>query len=280
MKNKKTSLPSGTWASAIRNLGCALLLGLPFAQAGLVSASDDTVLTNRAGGPFTVGFDFTVEADQVINALGVEDQDSDGLAIATQAGLWDITDGVSVELARVDIPDGETATLEDGFRYVAIGSEITLETGRTYRIGAVVSADNPFTDTADAGGGGEGFSGEGVTILFNRFAIGGDLAEPVNDGTLDAGRWAGGNATFLELDPGSDSDFQITDISINPETDTMTLIWNSQPGENYSIEFSQDMIDWSGIFAPSVDASAETQTSFTADRPGLSKLFFRVRVNE
>lgn len=245
----------------------------------LVESSPDTLLTNRAQGPFVVGFDFTVDAARTVGALGVEDDNGDGLNSASEAGLWDITDVPSVELARVVIPAGAGTVFKNGFRYVATDSPVDLLPGRTYRIGAVVSADIPFTDTdPGSAGSGSGFSGDGVTILANRYEFGEFLIEPVQDGAGTLGRWAGANAIFDEVEP--PAELSITDISINNETDTLTLTWNSRSGENYSIEFSQDMTDWSGIFAPSVDASTETQTSFTADRPGLSKLFFRVRVNE
>ena len=188
----------------------------------------------------------------------------------------------SVELATVVIPEGTAATLEDGFRYVQTDGQITLLPGRIYRIGAVVGPQIPFTDThPGSAGSGSGFSGAGVTILTNRFEVGGVLIEPVRDGTAALGRWAGGNATFLETDPPvAGGDFQITGIATNDQTNTLTITWNSTPGENYAIDFSQDLASWPGVFAPSVEASAQTQTSYTATMPALPNLFFRVRRNE
>jgi hypothetical protein len=172
-------------------------------QAALVKASDDTVLANRGGGPFTIGFDFTVDSPTVVNAIGIEDNLEDGLSTVREAGLWDITQDPSVLITTVQIPVGSVAFLSEGFRYVELAEELTLQPGSTYRLGGVLGGADPFTDIASAGGGGAGFSGPGVTILTNRFAVGGGLMEPVNDGSLDPGRWVGANATFLDF---SDTD--------------------------------------------------------------------------
>jgi len=177
-------------------------------QAAIVDPSDDTILTNRGGGPFTIGFDFTVDVDVRINALGVEDSLSDGLSIDSSAGMWrvDADGGESELLASVVVPAGTDTVLENGFRYVELDRVITLTPGNAYRIGAVLGGDDPFTDTADDGGGGAGYSGESIEILANRFAVGAELAEPVNDGTASLGRWVGGNAAFIGSGSDGDSD--------------------------------------------------------------------------
>ena len=106
-------------------LASYLLVGVTGAGAALVAPSDDTILTNRGGGPYTIGFDFVVDAPVVINSLGVEDSLGDGLVAASEAGLWDVTADPSVLLGSVTIPAGIDAPLVDGFRYVSIGEEIT-----------------------------------------------------------------------------------------------------------------------------------------------------------
>lgn len=251
------------------------------ASNALLKADENTVTGNRATGPFTVGFDFTVDADRTINALGVEDDLGDGLTVGTDTGLWDVTDVPSILLASVTIPAGTSSILEDGFRYISTESVIKLRVGRIYRIGSVVGPDTPFTDIDDSGGVGNGFSGEGVYIIGNRYAAGGVLSEPIINGGLSAGRWAGGNAAFLTSEPPVRNDFRITGLAMNPETNTLTLVWNSEPGEKYAIDFSQDLSTWPGLFTPApVNASAGTQTSYTAGRPGLGELYFRVRKSD
>ena len=191
----------------------------PPSQAALVEASEDTLLTNRGGGPFTIGFDFSVDVDVKINALGVEDSDGDGLTIDSMAGLWllDPDGGQSTLLVSVTVPAGDEPALENGFRYVALDEVITLTSGNVYRLGAVVGGDDPFTDTVDVGGGGSGFSGESVEIIANRFAVGGELSEPVNDGTAALGRWVGANATLLGLPP-TDSGSGTTLVTASEDT--------------------------------------------------------------
>lgn len=173
-------------------------------EAQLVEASPDTVLTNRGGGPYTIGFDFTVDASRTINALGIEDSLGDGLSEPRDAGLWDITTGTSVLLANLTIPAGSVGTLVQGYRYAILPDELTLEPGSVYRLGGTLGGADLFTDTQSTGGGGGGggFSGAGVTLLANRFAVGASLLEPENDGTLTPGRWAGANAMFLDLSDG------------------------------------------------------------------------------
>ena len=189
--------------------GNATFLGAaPPSTTTLVQASEDTILTNRGGGPFTIGFDFSVDVDVKVNALGVEDSLNDGLTIDSSAGLWrvDSGGGESELLATVLVPAGDEPILENGFRYVLLDQVITLTPGNTYRIGAMVGGDNPFTDTVDQGGGGQGYSGDSVEILVNRFAVGAELLEPVNDGTAALGRWVGGNAAFIGSDSAEDTD--------------------------------------------------------------------------
>ena len=183
------------------------LLLMSATHAAIVDPSEDTILTNRGGGSFTIGFDFSVDVDVKVNALGVEDILNDGLRIDLSAGLWrvDSGGGESELLATVLVPAGNEPSLEDGFRYVLLDQVITLTPGNTYRIGAMVGGDDPFTDTVDQGGGGQDYSGDSVEILVNRFAVGAELLEPVNDGTAALGRWVGGNAAFIGSDSAEDS---------------------------------------------------------------------------
>jgi isovaleryl-CoA dehydrogenase len=47
--------------------------------------------------------------------------------------------------------------LFEGFRYVQLDEVVTLMAGATYRLGGIVGADDPFTDTVDVGGSGMGY---------------------------------------------------------------------------------------------------------------------------
>ncbi len=271
-------------AKVLRTLATIWVLGtsLQTIEAGLVQPDPDTTLTNRFDGPWVVGFDFTVDAETTIDALGVEDDFGDGLTIPSAAGLWDITEIPSVEIATVEIPAGTDAVLEDGFRYVATNAPITLMPGRTYRIGALVGAGIPFTDTFS--GSGTGFAGAGVTMLVNRYAGGGTLTEPVLDGTLAPGRWAGANATLLGSTPGGDA-LQIIEV-VYAETggeQTVQLTWRSTPGAFYTIRRNDDLsipfFQWFELTDGFGSGGTETIYVDTSLPPGTGRMFYKVMQN-
>jgi hypothetical protein len=126
---------------------------------GLVpGAAEGSPLLNGAGvhpiqshSPnLTVGYAFSIGPTPLtVISLGVYDLDSDGtvgngLFEAHAVGLW--TAGGTV-LASVTVPAGTGATLSNGFRFVALGSPVSLLAGQTYVLGAHYTTETPTGDT-------------------------------------------------------------------------------------------------------------------------------------
>ena len=84
----------------------------------------------------------------------------------------------------------------------------------------------------------------------------------------------------LGLLPEEEVNYEITAIEHESESGTTQLSWNSTPDQAYQINFSTDLIDWSGEVADRVDATSEsTSYEFNVDTlalPDTSRLFFRV----
>lgn len=86
----------------------------------------------------TVGWTFVVYEPRKVSLLGVYDADADGLAVATEVGLWE-RDMLSTNghlLASATVPAGTAGTLFGQFRYTSI-SELTLQPGIEYTVGAL-----------------------------------------------------------------------------------------------------------------------------------------------
>ena len=133
--------------------------------------------------PFTLGFEFVANSAMNVTALGLFDDNLNGLAESHQIGLFNSSGTL---LASTTIPAGTAAPLTNQFRYVPIPS-VTLAAGATYRIGAVyTSGADPliFPGTAT------GFATDpSMTFIGSRFAGGATLTNPTlsgGDGTANA----------------------------------------------------------------------------------------------
>ena len=76
---------------------------------------------------------------------------------------------------------------------------------------------------------------------------------------------------------------QVTEIVFNPVADTLTLTWNSSPGQVYAVKYSTDLENWDADLDDGIDADDGTTTSveFNLSEAGLQDLpraFFRVEV--
>ncbi len=101
------------------------------------------LLNGSGGGPFgsfgsqgngTAGFGFSITGPSMqVTALGIWDENGDGLAQAHEVGLWNSTGTL---LASVVVPSGTAATLVGEFRYVDLASPVMLQTNQTYVLGA------------------------------------------------------------------------------------------------------------------------------------------------
>jgi hypothetical protein len=92
----------------------------------------------------TVGWSFIVYEPRIVSLLGVYDAGADGLAVATEVGLWERemfgTNGYL--LASATVPAGTSGTLFGQFRYASI-PELTLQPGVEYTLGALYN--QPYT---------------------------------------------------------------------------------------------------------------------------------------
>jgi len=76
-------------------------------------------------------------------------------------------------------------------------------------------------------------------------------------------------------------DLEITTIDYASGSTTLTLTWASNLGDNYNVNFSEDMIDWTrNLNVEEIPAAEGTSTTGVFDTSGLditgTKLFFRI----
>lgn len=207
--------PTNDGGGSIGRWGPANMMEMPAPVPGALFAYDMTLQADaRTGGPFTVGTLFRVgDEDRLVTHLGamdadaaVDTQDADGPDALTgfadddgfflgpiDVGLW--TGDGSTLLASVSV--SSTDPEDGGWRYTPIaGGPVLLEANTDYLVGALVGGNIEwFLDGQTGGFSTAPFSGnDGITLLGNRFAVGGTLTAPTNDGTLQLGRWAPANA--------------------------------------------------------------------------------------
>jgi hypothetical protein len=116
----------------LSTLGAGSAQALVITDPGLVSFEIDCNCSNLSY-QGTVGWDFQVNVDHTINYLGVYDADADGLAVATEVGLWNRD--TSQLLVSTFVPQGTGGHLLGQFRYASIGA-INLQPGVNYALGA------------------------------------------------------------------------------------------------------------------------------------------------
>src|SRR6476646_8231131 len=127
--------------------GASLFLTVPITVAVLALAIPAVAgpavrfpFFEQAGcGPNNVeGWEFQTTAAVTVSALGVYDHHADGLDFAIPVGLYD--SGCAL-VASVTVPEGTSAPLRDGYRYVGI-SPVVLGSGQTFRVAAVMHCDD------------------------------------------------------------------------------------------------------------------------------------------
>jgi len=124
------------------SLRMILLVGL-LASASLLSAgtlgvatSNDNVFVNT--GTWTLGYSFLVNSAITVTGLGVFDDNSDGLNVSHDVGLWDANGNL---LASTTVGAGTVAPLNGFYRMASI-SGVSLTAGNIYYVGSVNGIDN------------------------------------------------------------------------------------------------------------------------------------------
>ncbi len=140
-----------------------------------------TESTFASSGAFTLGYQVIVGNQPVqLTALGLWDEDADGLAASHDVGIWNATG--SSELAHVTVPAGSSSTLVDGFRFVNLGSPIALAANTTYVLGAAYNTNDAARDiTTFNFASRNSFASPGVTLGFGEFENGSSLTYPSGD---------------------------------------------------------------------------------------------------
>ena len=80
------------------------------------------------------GIQFTANQPLQLDALGVYDNDGDGLSVARKVDLWRVSDQALV--ASITVGAGLAGTLNGGFRFAAI-TPVLLTAGSQYRVSVV-----------------------------------------------------------------------------------------------------------------------------------------------
>ncbi len=101
----------------------------------------------------------------------------------------------------------------------------------------------------------------------------------------DVTRTGGGNHALSEIEyfgeVGPTAPLLITDFSYDPETQEISMTWNSRKNRSYSVFSSTDLFDFDNELNDSVVSEGESTTyTFQNQQPELEKLFFRVVENE
>lgn len=156
-----------------------------FAAPAVTLTSDGTYYN---GAPYTLGFSFTVTGAQTISALGVFDQNGDGLGGAADVGLWDASGNL---LASAVVPSGTGGFLDGTFRYASI-TPYALAASTTYYVGAYEPDDN--ASSLNTGQGGSGFVNPNVTIIQDQYSnFNNAFSFPDTSNGFSGGAWLGAN---------------------------------------------------------------------------------------
>jgi hypothetical protein len=127
-----------------------------------------------ANGPFTLGWQFTVNQNITVTALGAFDDSQNGLAESHDVGIWDSLGNL---VGSTTVAAGTVDPLVNQFRYSSVS--FTLAPG-TYDIGAL------WLDGADnntfPGDISTLVSAPAITFVQNSYIGGGTLADPTNGG--------------------------------------------------------------------------------------------------
>jgi hypothetical protein len=169
-------------------LAVALASLLPAAANAATAVNLVTPGAEYGGGQYTLGFQFNVSSAQSITALGVYDNNGDGLTSQAQIGLWTLG-GTLLTSATIAAGGG---TLDGLFRFVSINS-FALTPGVDYVIGSFT------TDLASSLGTGQGGTGSInplVTIVRDRFSPFDSAFGFASDTDNSLGAWLGANFQF------------------------------------------------------------------------------------
>jgi len=120
-----------------------LVLSVSATQVYALSAIDITPNpTISRTGNYSLGWEFTANADIWVTALGFYDAGQDGLNTTHEVGIFGLDQSL---LTQTTVGSGTSATLDGWFRYNLVDNALKLSAGLTYLIAAVTTGDS-FTE--------------------------------------------------------------------------------------------------------------------------------------
>ncbi len=181
----------------ILSLFCIIAVGLFLALAApVVHALTAVNFENTAGlslgeVPFTLGWEFTANANIQATSLGLFDSGQDGLLDSHAIGLWNSAENL---LVSTTIPSGTAAPLVDGkFRFVSV-TPTNLTAGENYIIGALFLPERDQLIGGPFGAPIDFSTDPNITLVTSGFFSGGSLAFPGNSSGVTG--YFGPNFTF------------------------------------------------------------------------------------
>jgi hypothetical protein len=176
-----------------RRLGlAALATACVFIAAAGQARADSPVINltspgeSYSGAPFTLGFQFTSNANQSITALGTFDTNAGGPTQSVMVGIWN-TSGTLLDSATV--PAGTGGMQVGDFWYQSI-APFDLISGQNYFVGSYNVDDQSSLGTDQ---GGTGSVNPAITIVQDQFEDSSSLVFPDVTDDHPGGAWLGAN---------------------------------------------------------------------------------------
>jgi len=174
---------------------------VPFSRANTIITNPGPGTPNISIGATTAGYDFTVGSTSLsVTALGMWDQNGNGLTNSHTIGLWDISGNL---LAQAIVSSGTINPLTGSFRYVTLATPVTLLAGSTYVLGATfINAD---LDRLIVNNGGNQASFDSAILPGSFRQVIGPTTLAFPNANIQSGSGVGPNAQFTavpEVGPG------------------------------------------------------------------------------
>src|SRR5205085_1953223 len=132
--HSRRTMSLNTKAFSVATAVVCFSLFVPYADANSMITDPGQGIVATSGADQTVGFQFTDGGPNLeVTALGVWDQNGDGLLNSHFVGIWDINGNL---LGQVLVAAGTTDPLIGEFRYATLTQPILLNCGFQYVIGA------------------------------------------------------------------------------------------------------------------------------------------------
>lgn len=173
----------------IRSAAFALAAGVSSAAIAAPAVNLLTPGLHYGGGLYTLGFEFSVIGGQSIDALGVYDDNGDGLTSDASIGLWD-TSGNLLTSATIAAGGG---TLNGLFRFASI-TPYALTAGTNYIVGAYTQ---DMATSLNTNQGGTGSFHPLITVHSDRYSNFNSAFSFPDSSDGFQGAWLGGNFNLV-----------------------------------------------------------------------------------